>query len=112
MSASTRRGVTRLTSPNPQARGPYLANRAFLGQVVAKFPVNSPTCVSRDISAICPVPDKLAVATWALSRSWHNFELRRAGERGSKTVPSPGLICGDQLRCRVTDTLFGTLPAH
>jgi len=41
--------VTRLTSPNPQARGPYLANRAFLGQVVAKFPVNSPTCVSRPV---------------------------------------------------------------
>ena len=60
----------------------------------------------------CPVPDKLAVATWALSRSWHNFTLRRAGERGSTTGPPPGSIRGDLLRCGVTDTVFGTLPAH
>src|SRR5664279_1091267 len=67
----------------------------------------------------CPVPDKLAVATWALSRSWHDFTLPRAGERGSTTGPPPGSICGDQLRCRLltrcsahcqlTDTFLGAL---
>jgi hypothetical protein len=64
-------------------------------QVGAKNLAQVPFSLARDNG--CPVPDKLAVATWALSRSWHNFTLRRAGERGSKTVPSPGAIRGDLL---------------
>jgi hypothetical protein len=87
--------------------------------------VSKPTRASTAVNnlpkkpANCPVPDKLAVATWALPRSWHNFELCRAAneaaqpcrrpERSAVTCCDAGLLTRCSARCQFTDTFLGAL---